>query len=123
MIFFANMADNCAAGRWASPRRPREACGHTPLENGPSLGEKVSPRLAAAALPGGSSLAWSLPNILTYGRVAAVPVVAGCLFWTELAEARWLALCFSAPAGLPDFLDGYFARAGHSSRGLARCLI
>src|SRR5579885_3457125 len=117
MIFFANMADNCAAGRWASPRRPREACGHTPLENGPSLGEKVSPRLAAAALPGGSSLAWSLPNILTY-----VPVVAGCLFWPELAEARWLALCFFVAAGVTDFLDGYFARAWSQQSRLGQML-
>ena len=28
----------------------------------------------------GSRGTWSLPNLLTYGRVAAVPIVVGCLF-------------------------------------------
>jgi cardiolipin synthase (CMP-forming) len=59
----------------------------------------------------GAGLAWSVPNILTYGRVLAVPVVAGCLFWPEFAAARWLALAIFIAAGVTDFLDGYLARA------------
>jgi cardiolipin synthase (CMP-forming) len=56
-------------------------------------------------------LAWSVPNLLTYGRVAAVPVVAGCLFWPEIAWMRWVALGVFIAAGISDFLDGYLARA------------
>ncbi len=35
---------------------------------------------------------WRLPNILTYGRLAAVPVVTSLLFWPELHWVRWTAL-------------------------------
>ena len=37
------------------------------------------------------SKVWNLPNILTYGRIAAVPVVAGLLLWGG-DNARWTAL-------------------------------
>jgi cardiolipin synthase (CMP-forming) len=53
---------------------------------------------------------WSLPNILTYGRVAAVPVVAGLLFWPEEFWFRWAALGVFAVAAVTDFFDGYLAR-------------
>ena len=36
--------------------------------------------------------AWSLPNVLTYGRVAAVPVVVALLFWPDEDWMRWAAL-------------------------------
>ncbi len=52
-----------------------------------------------------------MPNILTYGRVAAVPVVVGCLFWSEIGWMRWVALGVFIAAGITDFLDGYLARA------------
>nr|WP_036264458.1 CDP-diacylglycerol--glycerol-3-phosphate 3-phosphatidyltransferase [Methylocapsa aurea] len=58
-----------------------------------------------------SSRTWGLPNILTYGRVAAVPVVVGCLFWSEIGWMRWVALGVFIAAGITDFLDGYLARA------------
>jgi len=32
---------------------------------------------------------WSLPNLLTYGRVVAVPVVVACLYWSG-SKAAWL---------------------------------
>ncbi|HXW72475.1 MAG TPA: CDP-diacylglycerol--glycerol-3-phosphate 3-phosphatidyltransferase [Methylocella sp.] len=56
-------------------------------------------------------LTWSLPNLLTYGRVLAVPVVAGCLCWPEFPMMRWVALALFIAAGITDFLDGYLARA------------
>jgi len=56
-------------------------------------------------------MAWSIPNLLTYGRVLAVPVVAGCLFWTEIDGMRWVALSIFIAAAVTDFLDGYLARA------------
>lgn len=61
----------------------------------------------------------SLPNVLTYGRIAAIPLVVGVLFWPGDVAMRWIALGIYAIAGITDYLDGYFARAyaQHSSLG------
>jgi len=75
----------------------------------------TSPRLPARPL--------ALPNMLTYARIAAVPVVVGLLFWQGLMDGplwlRWVALFFFIAAGVTDFFDGYFARiwGQHSSLG------
>lgn len=62
---------------------------------------------------------WNLPNVLTYGRIVAVPLVAGLLMWNERAEdltglgvlsARWVALVIFLAAAITDFFDGYLAR-------------
>jgi CDP-diacylglycerol--glycerol-3-phosphate 3-phosphatidyltransferase len=63
-----------------------------------------------------------LPNILTYGRVLAVPAVVACLFWPEFAWARWLALGLFIAAGITDFLDGYLARAWSQQSRLGQML-
>src|SRR5438105_2576965 len=57
--------------------------------------------MAITTLARSPGLAWSVPNILTYGRVAAVPGVAGCLFSPEIAWMRWIALgiFIAGPAG------------------------
>jgi cardiolipin synthase (CMP-forming) len=47
----------------------------------------------------------SLPNILTYGRILAVPVVTGCILWRG-DNARWLALFVFIVAAFTDFLEG-----------------
>ena len=65
---------------------------------------------------------WSLPNILTYGRVAAVPVVAGLLFWPEIDWVRWTALGLFALAAITDFFDGYLARVWSQQSSLGRML-
>ena len=65
---------------------------------------------------------WTLPNILTWGRVAAVPVVAGLLFWPEIFWVRWLALGVFAVAGVTDFFDGYLARAWSQQSSMGRML-
>ena len=56
----------------------------------------------------------ALPNILTYGRIAAVPVVVGCIYWQAILGGalwlRWVAVAIFIAAGITDFLDGYFAR-------------
>jgi CDP-diacylglycerol--glycerol-3-phosphate 3-phosphatidyltransferase/cardiolipin synthase len=65
---------------------------------------------------------WSLPNILTYARVAAVPLVAGLLFWPQEAWARWTALAIFIAAGISDFFDGYLARAWSQQSSLGRML-
>ena len=65
---------------------------------------------------------WSLPNVLTYARVAAVPVVAGLLFWPREPGARWTALAIFIAAAVTDFFDGYLARAWSQQSSLGRML-
>jgi cardiolipin synthase len=55
----------------------------------------------------------ALPNLLTYGRIVAVPAVVGCMYWQSLHGGdalRWVALSIFIVAGVTDVLDGYFAR-------------
>ena len=65
---------------------------------------------------------WSLPNILTYARVAAVPLVAGFMFWPQQPWARWTALAIFVAAAVTDFFDGYLARAWAQQSSLGRML-
>jgi cardiolipin synthase len=55
-----------------------------------------------------------LPNLLTYGRIAAVPAVVACMYWQDILQGglwlRWVALAIFIAAAITDFLDGYFAR-------------
>src|SRR6266566_8890498 len=57
---------------------------------------------------------FALPNLLTYGRIAAIPAVVACLYWQEIPQhgewLRWIALAIFIAAGVTDILDGYFAR-------------
>ncbi|MCW5692062.1 MAG: CDP-diacylglycerol--glycerol-3-phosphate 3-phosphatidyltransferase [Pseudolabrys sp.] len=68
----------------------------------------------------------SLPNILTYARIAAVPVVVGLLFWQSLMGGglwlRWVALAVFIIAAVTDFFDGYLARAWGQQSSLGRML-
>lgn len=65
---------------------------------------------------------FSLPNILTYGRMMAVPVVVALLFWSDDFWMRWLALAVYILAGVTDFLDGYLARVWAQQSSLGRML-
>jgi CDP-diacylglycerol--glycerol-3-phosphate 3-phosphatidyltransferase len=64
---------------------------------------------------------WNLPNMLTYGRIAAVPVVAGLLMWGG-NNARWAALAIYVAAAITDFFDGYLARRWAMQSSLGRML-
>jgi cardiolipin synthase len=68
----------------------------------------------------------ALPNILTYGRIAAVPVVVALLYWQSIIGGglwlRWVALALFIAAGLTDILDGYFARTWGQHSSLGRML-
>jgi cardiolipin synthase len=64
---------------------------------------------------------YSLPNLLTYGRLAAVPVVAGLLMWSG-DWARWTAVFLFIIAAITDFLDGYLARLWGQQSALGRML-
>jgi cardiolipin synthase len=56
----------------------------------------------------------ALPNLLTYARIVAVPLVVACLYWQEVPRngewLRWVALAIFIAAAVTDFFDGYFAR-------------
>lgn len=65
--------------------------------------------------------AMSLPNILTYGRIAAVPAMVAC-FYLDGYLANWMALTVFIAASITDFLDGYLARAWQQQSALGRML-
>ncbi|MGO9005015.1 MAG: CDP-diacylglycerol--glycerol-3-phosphate 3-phosphatidyltransferase [Beijerinckiaceae bacterium] len=65
---------------------------------------------------------FNLPNLLTYGRLLAVPVVVACLFWSNEFIMRWIALGIFILAAITDFLDGYLARALAQQSSLGRML-
>jgi cardiolipin synthase len=67
-----------------------------------------------------------LANLLTYGRIAAVPVVVGLMYWHSIVEGglwlRWVALFVFIVAGVTDFFDGYVARVWSQQSSLGRML-
>ena len=68
----------------------------------------------------------SLPNILTYGRIVAVPLIVLCFFIEGKLDgndlARWSALAIFTVASITDFFDGYLARIWHQTSALGRML-
>ena len=76
--------------------------------------------------PTSSAGAFALPNLLTYGRIAAVPVVVACMYWQSILEAglwlRWVALVIFVVAAITDVLDGYVARAWGQQSTFGRML-
>jgi CDP-diacylglycerol--glycerol-3-phosphate 3-phosphatidyltransferase len=64
----------------------------------------------------------SLPNVLTYLRILAVPAVALCLFLIPGDAARWWALGLYLAACFTDWLDGYLARVWRQQSVLGRML-
>lgn len=68
--------------------------------------------------------AFNVPNLLTYGRILAVPAVVACftLPGQPSDTARWIALAIFIAAAITDFLDGYLARAWQQQSALGRML-
>jgi CDP-diacylglycerol--glycerol-3-phosphate 3-phosphatidyltransferase/cardiolipin synthase len=64
----------------------------------------------------------ALPNLLTYGRLLAVPVVALLLQSPSEHWMRWTALGVFTVAGVTDFLDGYLARIWKQQSPLGQML-
>ena len=73
---------------------------------------------------------WSLPNVLTYGRIAAVPLLVAVMFmdrphaagasWSDYPN--WIALTIFLAACITDFFDGYLARAWSQQSSLGQML-
>jgi CDP-diacylglycerol--glycerol-3-phosphate 3-phosphatidyltransferase/cardiolipin synthase len=52
----------------------------------------------------------SVPNILTVGRIVAVPLFVGLFYWTSNPWADPLAALVFILAAITDWVDGYMAR-------------
>lgn len=70
--------------------------------------------------------AYSLPNLLTYARIIAVPLVVLCFFLEGRLQssdtARWGALAIFVIASITDFFDGYLARIWQQTSTIGRML-
>src|SRR5436309_10651844 len=101
------------------------------------LGGHVSPAVdlhAAAVLvrrmniatTRGQPKSLSIPNILTYARIAAIPVVVGCIYAQSIMDGplwlRWVAVAVFIAAGVTDYLDGYYARIWNQQSAFGRML-
>ena len=68
----------------------------------------------------------TLPNALTYARIAAVPAVVAAMYWQDILQGgiwlRWVALAIFITAGVTDILDGYFARMWDQQSSFGRML-
>ena len=73
-----------------------------------------------------ASRAYSIPNLLTYARIVAVPVIVLCFFVEGRLEssdfARWTAFWLFVVASLTDYLDGYLARIWNQTSNIGRML-
>ncbi len=73
-----------------------------------------------------ASRAYNIPNLLTYARIVAVPVIVLCFFVEGKLEssdtARWTALWLFIIASLTDYLDGYLARIWNQTSNIGRML-
>jgi cardiolipin synthase len=73
-----------------------------------------------------SSKSLSIPNILTVGRIAAIPVVVGCVYVQSILDGplwlRWVALGVFIGAAITDWLDGYYARIWDQQSAFGRML-
>ncbi len=73
-----------------------------------------------------ASHTYNIPNLLTYGRIAAVPLIVLCFFVEGRLHgsdlARWTALGIYIVASITDFLDGYLARIWNQMSNIGRML-
>jgi CDP-diacylglycerol---glycerol-3-phosphate 3-phosphatidyltransferase len=73
-----------------------------------------------------ASRALNIPNLLTYARILAVPLIVLCFFIEGRLHgsdsARWMALVIFVVASVTDFLDGYLARIWDQTSNIGRML-
>jgi cardiolipin synthase len=65
--------------------------------------------------------AFNVPNILTYGRIAAAPLV-GATYYIPGNWGPWIAFTIFVIASITDYFDGYLARAWKQQSALGRML-
>ena len=64
----------------------------------------------------------NLPNILTFSRIMAIPVLICLLLFVNDPQGSWLAFAAYTFACITDFFDGYLARAWHQQSAFGRFL-
>ncbi|MBC7147933.1 MAG: CDP-diacylglycerol--glycerol-3-phosphate 3-phosphatidyltransferase [Rhizobium sp.] len=73
-----------------------------------------------------ASRAYNIPNLLTYARILAVPLIVVCFFIEGRLEssdfARWTGLGIFVVASITDYLDGYLARIWNQTSNIGRML-
>ena len=73
-----------------------------------------------------SKRAYNIPNMLTYGRILAVPLIVLCFYIEGSLQstdfARWTAFGLFAAASITDFLDGYLARIWKQTSNIGKML-
>jgi cardiolipin synthase (CMP-forming) len=73
-----------------------------------------------------ASRTYSIPNLLTYGRILAIPLIVFCFFLEGTLQstdfARWTALAIFTLASITDFFDGYLARIWNQTSNIGRML-
>lgn len=73
-----------------------------------------------------ASPVYNIPNLLTYGRILAVPLIVLCFFVEGRLHgsdlARWIAVALFSAASITDWLDGYLARLWDQSSNIGRML-
>lgn len=67
-------------------------------------------------------MTWTLPNILTVGRLLAAPGVAVMFLYFTRPYADWFALMLFTLAAITDWFDGYLARAWQQESKLGAML-
>ena len=63
----------------------------------------------------------NFPNILTFSRIGAIPVII-CLMLLPTPLGNWLSFAIYTFACLTDFFDGYLARVWEQQSALGRFL-
>jgi len=68
-----------------------------------------------------ADMVYTIPNMLTYVRILAVPAMAMC-FFIDGDLSNWLALAVFILAAITDFFDGWLARVLNQQSALGRML-
>src|SRR5690242_20004462 len=63
----------------------------------------------------------SLPNLLTFSRIAVIPLVVGTFYLPD-AVSQWIACGLFTAACITDWLDGHFARRWKQQSEIGRFL-
>jgi cardiolipin synthase len=73
-----------------------------------------------------ASRAYNIPNLLTYARILAVPLIVVCFFVEGRLQssdfARWAGLAIFIAASITDYLDGYLARIWNQTSNIGKML-
>ena len=65
---------------------------------------------------------FNLPNILTFSRIIAIPILVCLLLFVPDPAGSWFAFSVYTFACITDFFDGYLARAWHQQSAFGRFL-